>query len=787
MGVTYTLKQKITIIKKLGAKSMAVSNRDNSYTMSFKDVLFNLFSVKNLIVYILAICISLVGIQTQNGFLLPFSVAMLAATYSNNLPLAIILSGMSIGTFAKFGVQSGIEFLITSIIIILISFIKRPEPDEENRIDLSMHVIIAMLINCVVMTIINGMNLDMIFIGFVKVLLTFIFYKIFTNSIDIVQSYKNKRAVTIEELMGASVLVGVAILSISPIVIFGISLRNVLMALLVLLVGWDSGIVAGLTAGAFDYLLIAMNDNNPIMALFGLILGLVAGISSEVGRKGFIFGFLIADVVIVYTMRNDANALLRMQEILIALLFLIIPAKRKKVEVRDIMHNYLMLPETAGVIEEAPEELVKKELLNQESVSQEEIDQKIIDNFEKNVYKNIEKIKNNMLYADVYKNENDLLKEIFENIKVNYILTESEAIKIFNNHNIYVMNSTDKSVQDGYEIEIREMIREINSAYKETKKKYSKLSDQIERAKKKEKAVVKGYIHEEIEVQALLISKGITVLDINIERKQNSRFVIEISIIYDEENIKNPVKEIERTLGNILKEKIVLNSIQENEDNKYIFTSVSKYEISIAKRLVTKDDELESNIIVGETKLENENTLVEIIEGNSSFREIARKDAKTMSNAIEQILNSKLKSRAALRLINDSIENAEKEQKGSTVDLSVFDLYEGKARIVKNTVVPTFIMEKEKIMIIAPNVSSGLQAYDHTIKTDTLIVMCNKYLLNSTKKYMNGAYWIREMLQHINSDDPERIAEIIMNEAKQNLDKEIKNDLGIIVIKIIKK
>jgi hypothetical protein len=53
MGVTYTLKQKITIIKKLGAKSMAVSNRDNSYTMSFKDVLFNLFSVKNLIVYIL--------------------------------------------------------------------------------------------------------------------------------------------------------------------------------------------------------------------------------------------------------------------------------------------------------------------------------------------------------------------------------------------------------------------------------------------------------------------------------------------------------------------------------------------------------------------------------------------------------------------------------------------------------------------------------------------------------------------------------------------------------------
>ena len=116
-------------------------------------------------------------------------------------------------------------------------------------------------------------------------------HQLLTNSIDTVQSYKNKRAVTIEELMGASVLVGVAILSISPIVIFGISLRNVLMALLVLLVGWDSGIVAGLTAGAFDYLLIAMSYTLPFASIACILKGYFYGIQ-KIGTMAVLYEYL---------------------------------------------------------------------------------------------------------------------------------------------------------------------------------------------------------------------------------------------------------------------------------------------------------------------------------------------------------------------------------------------------------------------------------------------------------------------------------------------------------------
>ena len=52
-----------------------------------------------------------------------------------------------------------------------------------------------------------------------------------------------------------------------------------------------------------------------MMIILGLILGLASGLSSEVGRKGFIFGFLIADIVIVYTFKDNPVIILKLQEI----------------------------------------------------------------------------------------------------------------------------------------------------------------------------------------------------------------------------------------------------------------------------------------------------------------------------------------------------------------------------------------------------------------------------------------------------------------------------------------
>ena len=64
------------------------------------------------------------------------------------------------------------------------------------------------------------------------------FYKIFSNSITVIKDYMNKKAYSIEEVIGASLLVAIAVLALEPIQIFGFSLKNICSILLVLILGW---------------------------------------------------------------------------------------------------------------------------------------------------------------------------------------------------------------------------------------------------------------------------------------------------------------------------------------------------------------------------------------------------------------------------------------------------------------------------------------------------------------------------------------------------------------------
>ena len=80
-------------------------------------------------------------------------------------------------------------------------------------------------------------------------ILSYIFYKIFVNSITVIKGYGTKSAFTIEEIMGASMLISIAFYSLHWINFFGLSISNILSIMLVLFLGWKNGILVGGTAG----------------------------------------------------------------------------------------------------------------------------------------------------------------------------------------------------------------------------------------------------------------------------------------------------------------------------------------------------------------------------------------------------------------------------------------------------------------------------------------------------------------------------------------------------------
>ena len=77
----------------------------------------------------------------------------------------------------------------------------------------------------------------------------YIFYKIFTNSITVVKDYGEKTAFTIEEVMGACLLLAIGISTVANVTVFGFSIRNIACILIVLVLGWKNGILVGATGG----------------------------------------------------------------------------------------------------------------------------------------------------------------------------------------------------------------------------------------------------------------------------------------------------------------------------------------------------------------------------------------------------------------------------------------------------------------------------------------------------------------------------------------------------------
>ncbi|MCI9366452.1 MAG: hypothetical protein HFJ54_08150 [Clostridia bacterium] len=78
---------------------------------------------------------------------------------------------------------------------------------------------------------------------------TYIFYKIFANSLIVISDFDIKKAFTVEEVVGASLMIAVALCSLRGFQIFGFEVKTVLSILIVLILGWKKGILIGGASG----------------------------------------------------------------------------------------------------------------------------------------------------------------------------------------------------------------------------------------------------------------------------------------------------------------------------------------------------------------------------------------------------------------------------------------------------------------------------------------------------------------------------------------------------------
>lgn len=226
----------------------------------------NVFEIRNIAIYVISLMISTVGL---GGDISPFSISIFAACFANTIPLLGVVVVTLIGTAIKFGLSGLLTYMLTALVMIATFFIIKPRYNEEERnekVKVAKNVFISTFLVQLAKMMMSGFTIYDFLVSITFAVVAVVFYKIFVNSLVMLQDFTEKRAFSIEEVIGSSLLLALAVSCFGDLSVFGFGIRNILSILIVMFLGWKNGILVGTTAGVTIGVTIGIIANTePIM------------------------------------------------------------------------------------------------------------------------------------------------------------------------------------------------------------------------------------------------------------------------------------------------------------------------------------------------------------------------------------------------------------------------------------------------------------------------------------------------------------------------------------------
>ena len=221
--------------------------------------------------------------------------------------------------------------------------------------------------------------------------------------------------------------------------------------------------------------------------------------------------------------------------------------------------------------------------------------------------------------------------------------------------------------------------------------------------------------------------------------------------------------------------------------------SQDKFGVQIGISKTTKAGSPVSGDTNLETKLEDGKYLLAISDGMGSGPE-AMKSSKVAIKTLERLLTAGFDKTVSLKLINSILETTQKDDMYATLDVEILDLYSGVMEFVKNGACPTYLKRNKEVQLLKANTlpagaveNVDLEVYDCDLQDGDIIVMCSDGVIESNDEYINKEVWVKYLLEDMQTDDAQKIADILLKEAIDNDYGTQKDDMTVIVAKISKK
>ncbi len=605
-------------------------------------------------------------------------------------------------------------------------------------------------------------------------------------------------------------MIGIASMILNQVTVFELHLSNIIIVFFIMLLGWKNGMLVGCTTGLSMGLVISMIElqDGLQIAVFA-VSGILAGLLNRFGKIGVIVGFMLGNSLLIYLTNGDTIKIVYFREIFIAALGLLFVPNQIKIEIEDLVGKSKLLSDLGENRLAQNEEMIEKLSHISTTISEMVVDKPeemgdLLENFKDILFGNLEEVSYNMFCEDIVNEENHVADDIYQALQMNDILLENDLIEIFKNHNNYIIMQ-DLAIKN----DLQEVIKIINRSYKmlqieitkkqeknktlkNMKKGFEDISEAIKNSLKTDSNSVKTkFSAKEKEILVLLKNKYQNTISIEIRQAKNGKYMVEIAFANEKVKDKQYIANIASILTKSLGSKMVFAKDEKAENYVQTYMSEDKYVLQIGSSKVTKEKSTVSGDCNLQMKLKDGKYLLAISDGMGTGRK-ARESSKLAIKMLEDMLTNGFDDDELINFINDSVNFNTDQDMYATLDFAILDLYTGNVKMAKSGACNTYIKNRKNVRVMSTRTmpvgmteKAELEVQTISVADGDIIIMCSDGLLEAQNEVKPD--WIEEYIRNISTTNVQKVADLIVAEAIDNSFGMAKDDITVIIAKVVKK
>ncbi len=754
----------------------------------------------------------LLGRISLMGGLMPFGIALYAATLGLNLSRILIALAIIAGMLTS---GATVQIYTAAVSMLLFNAMNIPfKKSVSSSLRTAITAFAGVLIPEILITYLQGFLLYDILKSLLNGFLIFALVFVFKNVLDVMGSTSKRHVLTNEEVLSIAIACALSIGGLGTWALLGISLRNILCILVILVFSYRTGAGNGAAIGVIVGTVISISSNSsPVMVSSYAFCGLLSGILRKMGKVGSCLGVLMGNAVLTFYTNGSTEVLIYLYEIIVAIiLFMLIPNKvtdivvnkfNKALADRGDKKGYSMrikelTVEKLNKFSKAFGEMAKTfdEISETRSITEKHDITAIFDRVADRVCKDCSLCSH--CWEQNFCNTYQILFKIVEKLDCKGWIEQQDIPQ-------YFLDRCER---------VDDFVKAVNYTYELFK------VDMVWRSRISES---RGLVSQQMRSMSTIIANLAVELNTNIIFKEDieNNILLELTkkglrnveaVVYENKNgnyeialsykgcggKRSCIGCVEKAVSNVIGYKMVKNGSDCGLNTKTDMCSIKLVKEEIFKIVtgvarVAKDEKHVSGDNYTFLNSGDGKYIAALSDGMGTGHKACLQSKATV-NLIEQFMESGFDKDTTVKLINSILVLKSNDETFATIDISVVDLYDGEVEFVKVGAAPTFIKREDYVETIrAASLPAGilsnveLELIHKNVNSGEYIIMVSDGIVDSFKSSDDSITEVQNVISQMTSKNPQKIADDLMEEALSRCkDKEPIDDMMVMVSKIWK-